>query len=288
MCTAADSRRRGWAKRSLGVRDEVVVATKFGWPDTRGLGLTSSDAVTSIEHSLQRLGIDAIDLLYVHQPDLGEPIEATLEKLDGLVRAGKVREVGCSNVTAEYLLDADDAASAHGLRPFSCVEEQYNLLWRHPERELLPTCGQLGMKFVPFFPLANGLLTGKYAVDQVPSSETRLGWALQRGDSAAAGDAAATDPRGAIEAAMNWHPHDKERVDLDVVVALQDLAVSSGRTMVELALGWLAAHPQIPSVIAGATSAEQVTANAAATECRLTPDEIEALDALTAPAADEG
>ncbi len=271
-----------------GVRDDVVIATKFGWPDTRGLGLTSSDAVTSVENSLRRLGTDSIDLLYVHQPDLGEPIEATLEKLDALVHTGKVREIGCSNVTAEYLLDADDAASAHGVRPFACVEEQYNLLWRHPERALLPTCGQLGVKFVPFFPLANGLLTGKYKVDEVPSPESRLGWALQRAGTEQPVDVDAGDPRGAIETAMSWHPHDKEPVDLDVVVALQGLADSSARTMVELALGWLAAHPQIPSVIAGATSPEQVTENAAATECRLTAAEIDALDGLTASVDDEG
>jgi aryl-alcohol dehydrogenase-like predicted oxidoreductase len=271
-----------------GARNNVVIATKFGWPDTRGLGLTSSDAVTSVENSLRRLATDSIDLLYVHQPDLGEPIEATLEKLDALVCAGKVREVGCSNITAEHLLAADDSASTLGVRPFACVEEQYNLLWRHPERELLPACSELGTKFVPFFPLANGLLTGKYKFDELPSPETRLGWVLQRGVTGQAVDVEATDPRGAIEAAMNWHPHDKERVDLDVVVALQDLADSSGRTMVELALGWLAAHPQIPSVIAGATSPDQVSANAAATECRLTPAEIDALDALTARMGDEG
>ena len=269
-------------------RDEVVIATKFGWPDTRGLGLTSSDAVTSVENSLRRLGTDAIDLLYVHQPDLGEPIEATLEKLDALVRAGKVREIGCSNITADHLLAADEAASAHRVRPFACVEEQYNLLWRHPERELLPTCSQLGMKFVPFFPLANGLLTGKYRFDKLPSPETRLGWVLQRDPTGLAVDVNASEPRAVIEEAMNWHPHDKERVDLDVVAALQGLADGSGRTMVELALGWLAAHPQIPSVIAGATSPDQVSANVAATECRLTPAEIDALDALTGPMSDDG
>ena len=270
------------------VRDDVVIATKFGWPDTRGLGLTSSDAVVSVEHSLRRLGTDAIDLLYVHQPDLGEPVDVTMEKLDALVHAGKVREIGCSNVAAEHLLDADDAAHALGARPFACVEEQYNLLWRRPERELLPTCSQLGMKFVPFFPLANGLLTGKYRVDSVPSPDTRLGWALRRGATDPDGDVTAGDPRDALAAAMSWHPHEKDRVDLDVVVALEDLAAASDRSMVELALGWLAAHPQVPSVIAGATSPEQVSANAAATECRLTPDEIDALDALTAPVDAEG
>ena len=171
-----------WLGEALaGVRDDVVIATKFGWPDTRGTGITSSDATTSVEHSLQRLATDRIDLLYVHQPDLDEPIDATLEKLDALVRAGKVREVGCSNVTAEHMRAADDAAHARGLRPFACVEEQYNLLWRKPEQDLLPTCAELGMHFVPFFPLANGLLTGKYKLDELPGPETRLGWVLQRG-----------------------------------------------------------------------------------------------------------
>jgi len=266
-----------------GVRDDVVIATKFGWPDTRGTGLTSSDAATSVEHSLQRLATDRIDLLYVHQPDLGEPINVTLEKLDALVRAGKVREVGCSNVTAEHMRAADDAAHARGLRPFACVEEQYNLLWRKPEQDLLPTCAELGMHFVPFFPLANGLLTGKYRLDELPAPETRLGWVLQRGMTGESVDTDTDDVRGALATAMNWHPHEKDVVDLDVVADLQSLAETSGRTMVELALGWLASHPQIPSVIAGATSPDQVDANTAATECVLTPDEIEALDRLTAP-----
>lgn len=285
----ADVYGRGRSETWLGealapVRDEVVVATKFGWPDTRGLGLTGPDPVASLERSLERLRTDRVDLLYVHQPDLGVAIEETLGALDGLVREGKVREIGYSNVTADHLFDADDAATTHGYRQFACVEDQYNLLWRRPEADLLPACAQLGTRFVPFFPLANGLLTGKYRLDALPDPSTRLGWALAGGSTGSPIPTDPADARAAIATAMDWHPHDKAPVDLDVVAALAAFAAESGHTMLELALGWLAARPEIPTVIAGATSPAQVTANAAATACVLTPDVLTRLDELTAPA----
>ena len=278
-------RSEAWLGEALApVRDEVVIATKFGWPDTRGLGLTSPDPVASLDRSLERLGTDRVDILYVHQPDLGVPIEETLGSLDQLVKDGKVREIGYSNVTADQLFDADDAAAAHGYRQFACIEDQYNLLWRRPEADLLPACAQLGTRFVPFFPLANGLLTGKYKLDELPDPSSRFGWVLQGGSSGTPVAADPADARAAIATAMDWHPHEKAPVDLDVVGALSDFAAESGRTMLELALGWLAARPEVPSVIAGATSPEQVTANAAATACMLAPDVLTRLDELTAPA----
>ena len=244
-----------WLGEALaGVRDDVVIATKFGWPDTRGTGLTSSDAATSVEHSLQRLATDRIDLLYVHQPDLGEPIDVTLEKLDALVARGKVREVGCSNVTAEHMRAADDAADAarapavrvRGGAVQPAVAQARAGSPAHVRSSW--ACTSCRSSRSP-----NGLLTGKYRLDEIPSPETRLGWVLQRGMTGESVDMDTDAARSVLATAMNWHPHEKDDVDLDVVADLQALAETSGRTMVELALGWLAAHPQIPSVIAGAT-----------------------------------
>jgi aryl-alcohol dehydrogenase-like predicted oxidoreductase len=202
-----------------------------------------------------------------------------------LVRAGKVREIGCSNVTAADVGEWVAAADAAGVRRPACVEDQYNLLFRSPEQALIPAAVEAGMAFVPFFPLANGLLTGKYQVGAAPDPESRLGWALER-VAAQRGvpiEELAADGDEALKASMEWHPHEQFDLDLGVVAALHDLAASSGRTMLELALGWLAAQPSVPTVIAGARTVEQVRANVAATSCALTAAELAELDRLTSP-----
>ena len=159
--------------RALGVRrDDVVVATKFGMlkpPDDLGLtGGRPEWVAQACADSLRRLGTDRIDLYWLHAPDPDTPIGDTLEALDRLVRDGKVREIGCSNFSAAQLDEAAAAAKERGVRPFVTLQNDYSLLQREPEREVLGACTRLGMSFVPYFPLASGLLTGKYRRGEPP------------------------------------------------------------------------------------------------------------------------
>ena len=272
-----------WLAEAIGTRrDGVVLATKFGW--LRDADRTS--VLDAVEGSLRRLGTDHIDLLYCHRPHPETPLAETIGAMGELVAAGKVREIGYSNVTAADVHAAASVADELGAPRFSCVEDQYNLLFRKPERELIPACVELGLMFVPFFPLASGLLTGKYKLGEVPDPESRLGWGLRR-IARETGTELATltdDTQNALRTSMNWHPHERYDADMDVVAALMAFAQQSGRTMTELALGWLAAQPAIPSIIAGATSPEQVRTNARATVCRLTADEVAAVSRITAAA----
>lgn len=247
-----------------GRRDEAVVATKFGMlPPPEGLTGGHPDWVTqAAEASLTRLGTDRIDLYWLHQPDRATPIGETLAALDRLIRDGKVLEIGCSNFSAEQLDEAAAEASERGIRPFAAVQNEYSLLQREPEATVLPACARLGIAFVPYFPLASGLLTGKYQRGEAPPEGTRLAaWT-----SGGRGERAATllsDQRFAL------------------VEALRGFAEAHGHTLHELALSWLASNPQVASVIAGATSPEQVRANAAATDAwTLTDSERAEVDEL--------
>jgi aryl-alcohol dehydrogenase-like predicted oxidoreductase len=262
------------------VRDEVVIATKFGWTAAPDRASVSA----AVEGSLRRLRTDHVDVLYCHRPQEGVPLAETLGAMGELVAAGKVREIGCSNVTAADVAEWVAAADAAGVGRPACVEDQYNLLFRSPEAELVPAAVDAGMAFVPFFPLANGLLTGKYRVGAAPDPESRLGWALERvaAQRGVSVDELTADGDEALKASMEWHPHEQFDLDLGVVGALHAFAAESGRTMLELALGWLAAQPSVPTVIAGARTAEQIRANVAATSCDLTVDELAELDRITA------
>jgi aryl-alcohol dehydrogenase-like predicted oxidoreductase len=231
--------------RALGRRrDQAVVATKFGMrPPPDGLSGGHPDWVIRAAHeSLRRLGTDRIDLYWLHQPDRSTPIGDTLEALDRLVADGTVREIGCSNFSASQLDEAANAAAERGVRPFVTVQNEYSLLHREPEAEVLPACERLGLTFVPFFPLASGLLTGKYRRGEPPPPGTRL----------------AKWPADRVGGLLN----DERFAAVDRLAAL---AAARGHTLHELALSWLAANPRVASVIAGATSPEQVLANAAAT-----------------------
>jgi aryl-alcohol dehydrogenase-like predicted oxidoreductase len=247
--------------RALGARrDDVIIATKFGMlqpPD----GLTGGHpdwVARAVDDSLGRLGTDRIDLYWLHAPDAKTPIGDTLEALDGLVDAGKVGELGCSNFSAAQLDDAADAAKERSLRPFVTVQNEYSLLQRDPEREVLPACARLGMSLVPYFPLASGLLTGKYQRGEEPPAGTRL----------------AAWPRERVGALLA-----DER--LETVERLAAFAADHGHTLHELALSWLASEPLVSSIIAGATTPEQVRANAAATEAwTMSPAERAEIDAL--------
>ena len=224
-------------------RDRAVITTKFGMmKPPEGLAPGSPEWVAqACDNSLQRLGTDYIDLYLQHQPDTGTPIGDTLEAMNRLIDAGKVREIGGSNFSAAQLDEMATAAQERGVRPFVNLQNEYSLVQRDPEREVIPACQRLGITFVPYFPLASGLLTGKYKRDEAAPEGSRL---------AAWGDRA-----GAFLSDERF----------DIVERLDEYARAHGHTLHELALSWLATNPAIASVIAGATSPEQARSNAAAT-----------------------
>ena len=224
-----------------GRRDDVVLATKFGSPmddlGDRGEARGSRRYIRSaVEASLRRLQTDHIDLYQYHRPDGLTPIEETLSALSELVTEGKVGYIGSSNLAAWQVADADWTSRTHGLARFISAQNEYNLLNREAEAELVPACEALGIGILPYFPLANGLLTGKYRRGQAAPDRSRL----------------AARPQVLSDA------------DFDRIEALEAFASQAGRTLLDLAVGGLAARPGVASVIAGATSAEQVAANVAA------------------------
>ncbi|MHA3773447.1 aldo/keto reductase [Verrucomicrobiota bacterium sgz303538] len=241
--------------RALGLRrDKVIIATKFGLPmDEQRKGAKPAYVRQAIEDSLRRLGTDRIDLYQLHKPDPETPIADTLAALDELVKAGKVREIGCSNFSAEQLREAE-AAVKSGAARFVSVQNEYSLLEREPEHGVLPECERLGLAFLPYFPLASGLLTGKY----------------RKGQAAPAGS------RGSDKFAAQAFT---DR-NLELAEELIRFAESRGHTLLELAFSWLLTKPAVASVIAGAKSPEQVKANAAAAGWRLTQDDLSEVDAI--------
>jgi aryl-alcohol dehydrogenase-like predicted oxidoreductase len=240
--------------RALGPRrGDVVIATKFGHPGNGHLRGGHPDVVRrAAEDSLRRLGTDYIDLYQIHRPDPDVPVADTLGALDELVRAGKVREIGCSNFSAAQIREAESAA--RGAR-FVSVQNEYSLLQREPEAEVLPECERLGLAFLPFFPLAGGLLTGKYRKGRPAPEGTRL-----------------SDP--------TWEERMRADERLDQVEALIAFAQARGRTVLELAIAWLLARPAVASVIAGATKPAQVHANAAAAAWTLTEADLAEIDGV--------
>ena len=236
--------------RALGNRrSEVAIATKFGmkFDETRH-GARPEYVRQAVEDSLRRLGTDYIDLYQLHQPDLETPIAETLGALEELVQAGKVREIGCSNFSAGQIRESGGK--------FVSVQNQYNLLHREPEAEVLPECRRLRLAFLPYFPLANGLLTGKY----------RKGKPLPKGSRGDAG----------------WGPKMFTEENLEKVERLIQFAEGRGHSLLELAFSWLAAQPAVASVIAGAVSPQQVRANASAAGWALTADDLAEIDRLLA------
>jgi aryl-alcohol dehydrogenase-like predicted oxidoreductase len=245
--------------RALGPRrNEVLIATKFGMKmDEHLRGAHPEYVRRAVEDSLQRLGTDHIDLYQLHQPDPEVPVADTLGALDALVRAGKVREIGCSNFSGDQLRAAEAPVLAGGAR-FVSVQNQYSMVHREPEAEVIPECVREGIAFLPYFPLANGLLTGKY----------RRGQPLPKGSRAHDG----------------FGPKVFTDENLATVESLTEFAASRGHTMLELAISWLAAQPAVASVIAGAKSPEQVKANAPAAGWRFTAEDLAAIEAILTPA----
>jgi aryl-alcohol dehydrogenase-like predicted oxidoreductase len=244
-----------------GRRDRAVIATKFGM-DMQGANGPDFDARGSrsyvqraVESSLRRLGTDWIDLYQLHRPDTATPLEETLSALDDLVTAGKIRYVGHCNLAGWQVADAAWTARDRNVAAPVAAQNHYSLLEREAEREIVPACRRFGVGLLPYFPLANGLLTGKYRPGAAPPVGSRL-----------AG-------RERLLAEAPW-----ERVE-----ALRSFAKERELSMATVAIGWLAAQPVVGSVIAGATAAEQVVANVGAADWRPTQEDLVRLDEICPP-----
>jgi aryl-alcohol dehydrogenase-like predicted oxidoreductase len=240
-------------------RDEVVVATKFGMDMQGGngpdWGVRGSRRYIrkAVEASLRRLGTDWIDLYQMHTPDPKTPVDETLAALHELVVEGKVRYIGSSNFSGWQVVDADWVASTSGYTHFVSAQNKYSLYDRSADRELVPACEHVGVDLLPFFPLEYGLLTGKYRRGQPAPEGTRL--AVQT--------------------------HRLEAADFDRIEALEAFAAERSISILDVAIGGLAAQPYIGSVIAGVTSAEQVLANVKAAEWNPSDEDLDELDTLT-------
>lgn len=254
---------RGGSESQLGEilgerRKRIVLATKFGMSMGDGKAGASRNYVTeACEASLKRLKTDVIDLYQLHRPDPNTPISETLDALDALLKAGKVRHVGCSNMPAAEVDAAQATSEKDRLAAFVTAQDEYSLLNRRVERELVPALKRHGMDLLPYFPLASGLLTGKYKRGQDAPGNTRFGRVKNLGD------------RYMTE--ENWR----------IVDQLTAFATARGRTLLELAFSWLASHSEVSSVIAGATRPEQIEQNVKAVGWKLSADDLKEVDRIT-------
>jgi aryl-alcohol dehydrogenase-like predicted oxidoreductase len=253
---------RGWglAEEYLGHalrsrRDDAVIATKFGvqppgHPDRGGAG--ARWITVAVDDSLRRLGTDRIDVYQLHIPDPTVPIEETLGALGGLIKAGKVREIGCCNLSGDDLVHAADAAEQGGFRRFASIQSPLNVIQRGSLGDVMPACERLSMAFIPYYPLASGMLTGKYRRGRLPVSGTRL-----------------TDQLPAEVRTRLFTDRSFDRLE-----ALEAFAGERGHSLLELAFAWLLGHPAVATVIAGAAKPGQVSDNARAAGWRLGPEEL--------------
>jgi aryl-alcohol dehydrogenase-like predicted oxidoreductase len=257
---------RGKSEEMMGValkgrRHEVILATKFASPMGEGpmkTGASRKWIMEAVEDSLRRLQTDYIDLYQVHRPDDKTPIEETMRALEDLVRSGKVRYLGHSNFSGWMTAEAQYVAKYEHLTPFVSAQNEWSLLNRRVEHDLVPACARFNVGILPYFPLASGMLTGKY----------------RRGQDAPEGTRLSAGPFGARMLT------DK---NYETVEKLEAFAQDRGHTILELAIGWLASQPTVSSVIAGATKPEQVHANAAAAGWTLTGDDRRRLDEISPP-----
>ncbi|HEX2185364.1 MAG TPA: aldo/keto reductase, partial [Chloroflexota bacterium] len=249
-------------KAVAGRRQEALIATKVqgrmgDLPNDEGL--SRKHIMEGIEASLRRLDTDYVDLYQVHRFDSSTPIEETLSTLDDLVRQGKVRYIGCSNFAAWQICESLWVAERKNVTPFVSVQPRYNIFDRAIERELVPFCRQHGIGIIPYSPLAGGVLTGKYHPGEEPPADTRAG----------------------RNARMRQQLNEATLGRVDRLVAW---AKGRGHSGGELALAWLLAHPEVSTVIAGATRPEQVEENARASEWRLTEADLQEIDEILGPA----
>lgn len=253
-----------WSESVLGAalgarRQDAVIATKCGLPwDKEGVnkGGSRRHVFRAVEQSLRRLGTERIDLLYLHAPDPDTPIAETLMAFNDLIREGKVRYIASSNFAAWQVVEAHCVARELKIAGFIGCENEWNLLERGVEKELVPAMRACGLGMAPFFPLASGLLTGKYRRDAMPKGArlTEGAWFAEHHG-----------------LARNW-----ERVE-----ALRNFCEIRGRTMTELAFSWLAAQPEVASIIAGVTNLAQLEQNASAADWALSPEELREIDRIT-------
>ena len=256
---------RGLSEEFLGValkgkRREAIIATKFMGPMGEGTlwsGASRRYIFDAIDASLARLGTDYVDLYQIHFPDVNTPIAETMRALDDVVRSGRARYVGCSNFASWQVVEAQWVARSGHFSEFVSAQNQYNLLDRRIERELVPAANAYGLGVLPYFPLASGFLTGKYKQGEAPPEGTRL----------AAGG-------GMADRVLN-------EGNFETLQKLESFADSAGHTMLELAIGWLASQPHVSSVISGATKPEQVEQNVAAGEWKLNAEEMANVDEIT-------
>ncbi|UFS74128.1 aldo/keto reductase [Tardiphaga sp. 37S4] len=241
-------------------RKDIVLATKYGKPmsnDGSKQGASRRYIMSAVEASLKRLKTDYIDLYQQHDYDALTPIEETLRTLDDLVRQGKVRYIGNSNFPAWRIAEAEMAARQMGVAPFVSCQDEYSLVVRDIEKDLLPAAQHFNLGLLPFFPLAGGMLTGKYAGLKNVPADTRFGKT----------------------------PYMQERYlnprNIALVDQLQAFVGARGHSMLELAFSWLAARPQVSSVIAGASSPEQIEQNVKAAQWKLTAEEMTEIDGIT-------
>ncbi len=241
-------------------RKDIILATKFGAKKTGGGGAAdgggSADYIAkAVENSLKLLGTDYIDLYQHHFPDTGTPVDETLRALDDLVQQGKVRAIGCSNYTGEMLAQAAGFVSGNGGAPYVSAQNRYSLLFRGIEDDLVPVAEQHGVGVLPYFPLESGLLTGKYRQGQKAPADTRFGkWG--------GGGAFASDDRYAIVDKLRAYG---EQID---------------RSVLEIAIGWLAAQPFVSSVIAGVTRPEQIGQNVMAADWQPTDEDLQEISRI--------
>ena len=260
--------RRGSSETIIGEvlgtrRKDIVLATKFGRPMDAGGKLQGGSRhyiMFAVEASLKRLKTDWIDLYQFHKPDPKTPIEETLRALHDLVKQGKVRVVGCSHMPVGEVRDALATSRKHGLASFACCEDEYSLLFRGIERELLPMMAAEGLSLLPYYPIASGLLTGKYQRGAPLPEGSRFKVVTER------------DYMGHFFTEANWQKLD----------ALTAFAQRRGLTLLQVAMSWIAAQPLVASVIAGATKPEQVEANVRAAEATLTAEDVADLARITA------
>ena len=250
-------------KALKGRRDKVILTTKFGMSMGSGpnmKGGSRGHILSELDTSLRRLQTDYLDLYQMHMVDRSTPIEETLRTLDDLVRAGKVRYIGCSNYDGWHLVEALHTSRALNLNAFVSVQPYYNLLKRGIERELAPACEAYDIGIIPYFPLESGFLTGKYRPGEGAPSGTRF------------------DKTPTFQAKLN-------EGNFAILDALESFAAERGHTVGELAMAWLAARPQVCSVISGASTPEQVQANAKGLEWKLTTEDLAEIDEIVpAPA----
>lgn len=241
-----------------GQRDRIVVATKFASPLDRTVSTRYNGSrryiMTAVEASLRRLGTDYIDLYQYHFPDPQTPIDETLRCLEDLIRQGKVRYIGCSNLPAWQLCDAYWTATVAGSARFVSTQAEYNLLHRAPETDLFPVLQRSGMSLLPYFPLASGLLSGKYRKDAPLPDGTRM--------------------------SLDYFKSGLTQDRLERIERLADFAQARDMTLLELAIAWLLARKQVGSVIAGATRPDQIRANAAAARKVISAEDLAQLEPL--------